>query len=277
MLADVLACLRCPICVQPLAAAKPRALRCARGHSFDIARQGYVHLGVGRVQHGGDSAQMVAARVAFLSAGHYDFLSAGLAAAAREAYPGGLVVDVGAGPGHHLAAVLDAVPSAAGLALDVSKPALRRAARAHPRAAAALCDAWRPLPIADASAGVLLNVFAPRQGAEFHRVLRPDGVLLVVTPTGEHLGELVDALGLLRVDAEKEARVAATLTDRFAPAGERRAVATLRLDHAAVAALVAMSPSARHTDPDALQTRIAALPEPVTVTAAVRLAAYRPR
>ena len=56
-------------------------------------------------------------------------------------------------------------PDAVGLALDVSKPALRRAARAHPRAAAALADTWQRLPLADASTAVLLNVFAPRNGA----------------------------------------------------------------------------------------------------------------
>ena len=47
-------------------------------------------------------------------------------------------------------AVLAALPDAVGLALDVSKPALRRAARAHPRAAAALADTWQRLPLADA-------------------------------------------------------------------------------------------------------------------------------
>jgi 23S rRNA (guanine745-N1)-methyltransferase len=55
----------------------------------------------------------------------------------------GLVVDVGAGTGHHLAAVLDALTAHHGVALDVAKAAARRAARAHPRAAAVVCDVWR--------------------------------------------------------------------------------------------------------------------------------------
>ncbi|WP_432959018.1 methyltransferase domain-containing protein [Micromonospora haikouensis] len=191
------------------------------------------------------------------------------------AYP--LVVDAGAGTGRHLAAVLAALPDAVGLALDVSKPALRRAARAHPRAAAALADTWRRLPLADGSVSVLLDVFAPRNGAEFRRVLHPAGVLLVVTPAEDHLAELVDALGLLKVDPDKADRVAGSLADHFDRAAESVLRARLELTGPEVATLVGMGPSARHTDPAVLAARIAALPEPVGVTLAVRLGVYRPR
>src|SRR2546429_3123925 len=212
MLADVLPYLRCPLCRRELVELDA-ALRCPQGHSFDRAKQGYVHLTPNRVAHTGDSAPMVEARSGFLAAGHYDFIARALV----DALPpvAGLVVDVGAGTGYHLAAVLDAHPDAVGLAVDVSKPALRRAARSHPRAGAVLGDAWSGLPVADRAATVLLAVFAPRNGREFARVLAPDGVLLVVTPTGDHMGELVSALGLLTVDPAKEERVAAGLAPWF--------------------------------------------------------------
>jgi 23S rRNA (guanine745-N1)-methyltransferase len=56
------------------------------------------------------------------------------------------------------------VPSraAAGLALDVSAVALKRAARAHRRLGAAVWNLWEPWPVASGSAAVVLNVFAPR-------------------------------------------------------------------------------------------------------------------
>ena len=38
-----------------------------------------------------------------------------------------------------------------------------------------------------------------------------------------------------------------------------------------------MTPSARHQAPSALANAVNALPAPVTVTAAVRVTAYRPR
>ncbi|MGC4804477.1 putative RNA methyltransferase [Micromonospora sp. DT233] len=301
--------LRCPVCAEPLAevtAGTARALRCPRRHSFDVARQGYVNLLAGRAPHVGDTAEMVAARADFLAAGHYDVVSAALAAAARDAirgphapdptdaadpadaaeparvagaalgaYP--LVVDAGAGTGRHLGAVLAALPDAVGLALDVSKPALRRAAKAHPRAAAALADTWQRLPLADASTAVLLNVFAPRNGAEFRRVLHPAGALLVVTPTGAHLAELVDALDLLRVDPAKADRVAGSLAAHFEQVTETLLRARLELTRPEVATLVGMGPSAWHTDPAVRAARIAALSEPVAVTLAVRLTVHRPR
>ncbi|MBM0235782.1 23S rRNA methyltransferase, partial [Micromonospora sp. STR1_7] len=186
-------------------------------------------------------------------------------------------VDAGAGTGRYLAAVLAALPDAVGLALDVSKPALRRAARAHPRAAAALADTWQRLPLADGSTAVLLNVFAPRNGPEFHRVLDPAGTLLVVTPAADHLTELVDALDLLRVDPDKADRVAASLGKHFTPVSSTVHRAELALTRTEVATLVGMGPSAWHTDPGALAARVAALPEPVRVTVAVRLDAHRPR
>src|SRR3954453_17777493 len=192
MIDGALPYLRCPVCRESLSRAG-QALRCARGHSFDMARQGYADLSAGRMPHVGDSAQMVADRAAFLAAGHYDFIAQALADAAE----GDFVLDAGTGTGNYLARVLDALPGAAGLGLDVSKPALRRAAKAHPRAAAVLADLWRPLPVADQAASVILDVFAPRNGAEFRRVLRPDGKLLVVTPGPDHLGELVTPYGMI--------------------------------------------------------------------------------
>ncbi|MER7168240.1 putative RNA methyltransferase [Micromonospora sp. NPDC000207] len=312
----VVARLRCPVCAEPLTevtAGTSRMLRCPGRHSFDVARQGYVNLLTGRAPHVGDTSEMVAARDDFLAAGHYEPLSAALAAAATTAlhrlpytpdptntphpvdradptntshpmnraepmdgaYP--LVVDSGAGTGRHLAAVLAALPGAVGLCLDVSKPALRRAARVHPRATAALADTWQRLPLADGAVAVLLNVFAPRNGAEFRRVLHPEGTLLVVTPAGDHLIELVGPLGLLRVDPTKADRVAESLSAHLTEVDVTPLRHRLHLTHAEVATLVGMGPSARHLAPARLTERIAALPDPVEVTLAVDLTVHRPR
>ncbi|WBB56436.1 putative RNA methyltransferase [Verrucosispora sp. WMMD573] len=288
MHSDVVARLRCPVCQDPLAevvTGGSRALRCPRRHSFDIARQGYVNLLTGRAPHNGDTTEMVTARTDFLAAGHYDVISDALAAATDTAlaavpdpavpgaYP--LVVEAGAGTGRHLAAVLAAVPAAVGLALDISKPALRRAARAHPRITAALADTWQRLPLADASTALLLNVFAPRNGAEFRRVLAPGGRLLVVTPAADHLTELVSALGLLRVDPAKADRVAASLAGHFTEESTTVHRQELTLSGPEIATLVGMGPSAWHTDPAGLAARIRTLGEPVPVTVAVRLGTYR--
>jgi 23S rRNA (guanine745-N1)-methyltransferase len=259
------------VCGLPLTVRTP-ALTCTNSHSFDVARQGYVQLSAGPLSHAGDTPDMVRSRQDFLARGHYDFISAALAAAAD---PGAeLVVDAGAGTGRHLAAVLAALPGAVGVALDASKAALRQAARAHPRIGAVRCDVWRELPLAGDRADLVLDAFAPRHGAEFARVLRPAGTLLVVTPTAGHLHELVDALGLLRVDPDKEERVATGLAPWFRQDRLEVLDRTLELDRAEVATLVGMGPSAWHAEPARLAEAIAGLAEPVRVTASVRLGGY---
>lgn len=273
MLTDVLAYLRCPRCDGGLVL-EGNSLRCGLRHTFDIARQGYADLAAGPLRHG-DTATMVAARETFLAAGGYGFLTTALAGAV--AGRAGLVVDVGGGTGYHLAGLLDALPAAVGLVVDASKPALRRAARAHPRIAAVRADTWRRLPVADHAAAVLLNVFAPRNGEEFHRVLSPDGLLLVAIPMPDHLAELrALAIRLLQVDPGKPARTAASLAGRFREVGTAIHTRRLSLPRPLVGALVAMGPSAAHTDPAALDRAIAELADPFWVTAAIRVTTYAP-
>ncbi|WP_432493432.1 putative RNA methyltransferase [Kineococcus auxinigenes] len=264
--------LRCPVCGQPLAA-HARRLVCPAGHSADVARQGYVNLTGGGRAHPGDTAGMVAARERFLAAGHYAPVAAELARLAAELAPGaGRVVDVGGGTGYHLAHVLDALTGADGVCLDTSAPALRRAARAHPRAAAVGADVWRPLPLADGCADLVTTVFAPRGTAEVTRVLRPGGTWVVLTPLPAHLGEVRAVLGMLGLDERKDERLAVELAG-LVPAAVRELSVLRPLGREALRDLVLMGPSAHHVDEAGLDERLAALPEVVDVTVAVRLTA----
>lgn len=271
MLDELLDRLRCPHCGGSLARAGP-VVRCPAGHSFDAARQGYLSLVRGHRRAGGDSAAMVAARERFLTAGHFDPLGAAVAEECERALgAGGCVVDLGAGTGWYLARALDRLPDRAGLALDLSRPALRRAARAHPRAAAVGCDVWGPLPLRDGVAAAVLSVFAPRNGAEIARLLSPDGVLVAVVPDRAHLRELVEPLGLLGVDERKDERLRDRLGTGLELVARRELRWTVQLDHAAARDAAAMGPSAYHVESAALEDRVAALPEPLGVTASVSL------
>ena len=280
MLADVLGCLICPNCGAGLADAGG-AVRCANGHAFDVARQGYVNLLPGGARTGtADTAEMVEARDWFLGTGCYEPIARAVARAATGSGAGdvaGCVVDVGAGTGYYLAAVLEALPEHDGLALDLSKYAARRAARAHPRIGAAVCDTWKALPVREGSAALVLDVFAPRNPAEFARILGRDGVLVVVTPTTDHLRELVTSLGLLTVDEDKPARLEAALGERFEAAHRTEVTEAMSLTRDEVAALVGMGPSAWHADDEDLDAGIDALPEPLLVTLSVVVSAFRAR
>jgi 23S rRNA (guanine745-N1)-methyltransferase len=271
------ALLACPVCGAGLSATAD-GLRCAAGHSFDRARQGHVTLlPPGHRPPSGDTAAQVADRVAVLDAGTYAGITAALTTALLADGPPGSLLDLGGGTGHHLAAVLDRLPEAAGVLLDSSPYAARRAAKAHPRALAVVADTWARLPVRDAAVDRVLVVFAPRNGPETARVLRPvSGRLVVVTPAADHLGELVGRLGLLRVDPDKGARTASSLEPHLRQVAAAAHREELTLDHAAVRTLVGMGPHARHLAPDELAARVAALPEPVRVTAAVDVTTWAP-
>ncbi|MEU7048720.1 putative RNA methyltransferase [Streptomyces eurythermus] len=273
--------LRCPHCSGTMTM-DGTTLRCGSGHDFDVAKQGYVNLLRGAVKFSADTAGMVAARADFLAGGHYAPIAESLTALARETAPEpvdgdpGCVVDIGGGTGYYHAHVMAELAGSEGILLDISKFAARRAARAHPRISAVVADAWDRLPFGDGVASVVLNVFAPRNPAELRRILRPEGVLLVVTPHPGHLRELVDSLGLLRVDEQKDERLADRFAAHFTEVARERARSTMALDHKALPRLVGMGPNAWHQDGGLLEERIARLPEPCDVTLSVTLTAYRP-
>lgn len=276
MLADIVGYLRCPHCSRDLELARG-AVGCAAGHTFDVARQGYVSLLRGGPRAArGDTTGMVAARSAFLARGHFDPLGEALAAAAGRVGGDGCVVDLGAGTGWQLARVLDTLTARHGVALDVSAPALRRAARAHARIGAVGCDVWGPLPVRDRVAGLVLNVFAPRNGAEIARLLAPRGSLLVVTPTTRHLQELVEGMGLLSVDSRKQERLDRELAGHFRVAHAELREWEMTLSRADLEAVVAMGPSAVHLDPGTLRRRVASLPERMEVSASVTMSVCEP-
>jgi 23S rRNA (guanine745-N1)-methyltransferase len=280
VLDDVIDLLRCPHCRSALER-EGSSVACPRGHSFDVARQGYLSLLPGDARRGtADSAARVAARADFLARGHFDRLATALAdTCANVLAPGssGAVVDLGAGTGWYLARVLDRLGDRPGLAIDLSKHALRRAAGSHARAGAVAADAWRPVPVRDGIAALVLSVFAPRDGAEVARILRPGGALVVAGPTGRHLGELVAELGLLAVDERRQERLDEKLAPHLEPAGGTELEWTLALDGRDVRNVVAMGPSALHVEPAALEEAIAGLGEPVEATASVAVSLFTAR
>jgi 23S rRNA (guanine745-N1)-methyltransferase len=218
---------------------------------------------------------MVSARQTFLMAGHYVPMAQALkAVTVRHALNSSFVFEAGAGTGYYIAGVLDALPLACGLALDLSTNAARRAARAHPRLSAIVADAMNGLPLKDESADLALSIFAPRPARELARTLRTGGKLIVAVPTQAHLEEVRKSLRLLNVDPEKEVRLATSLSPWFQQVEVKSVRWGMMLERPVVAALASMGPSARHIYPAALQELVARLPTLSQVTGSVDLRVY---
>ncbi|MBN8866911.1 MAG: methyltransferase domain-containing protein [Solirubrobacterales bacterium] len=260
----------CPHCGGDLRENKG-SLICSRGHTANIARQGYVSL-LGRDSgtHTADSAEMVAARERFLDGGHFEPLAEALVAASEGA-PEGAVVDLGCGTGHYLGKVLEALPDRVGIGVDNSKFAARRAAKIVPRAGVLVADIWDEIPIRDGAAGLMLNVFSPRNGEEMERILAPGGRLVVVTPQAGHLAELIERFGMISVDPEKEERLERSLGPLADGAESRELEWTMNLGRDQVRDLIEMGPSAGRMGGAEMDSALQELAEETAVTAAVTI------
>ncbi len=188
----------CPLCASPLERVEKRYL-CPRGHSFDLAREGYVNLLPPNRRHSrepGDDKLMVAARTRFLEGGWYGPLRESLSAlAAPSIRPGAAFLDAGCGEGWYTEPLSRAFLAGGGRAagVDLSRTAVRRAARRCPGAETAVASVYR-LPLADASTDLLLCCFSPLAAEEFRRVLRPGGRFLYAVPGPRHLWEMKELL-----------------------------------------------------------------------------------
>ena len=185
--------LLCPVCGAELNRLDNRYV-CPRGHSFDIARQGYVNLLAVQQKHSrnpGDTREQVLSRREFLEAGFYAPIAQTLIDTAKGLGISGPVLDVGCGEGYYSARLAQAL-GAPLTGLDISKEAVRCAAGKY-KGAQWLCATASHIPVADGSAALLTSLFALTAPEEFHRVLEQDGYFFQVLATQDHL------LGLKRI------------------------------------------------------------------------------
>lgn len=177
----------CPLCGEQLNR-QERTFLCPKGHSFDVARQGYVNLLTVQQKHSlapGDTRQQVLSRRAFLEAGYYAPIAQALVDAAKQYGADGPILDVGCGEGYYSARLSQAL----GLSLtglDISKEAVRCAAAKY-KDAQWLCATAAHIPVADHTAGLLTSLFALTLPEEFHRVLKPGGLYFQVLAAEDHL------------------------------------------------------------------------------------------
>jgi 23S rRNA (guanine745-N1)-methyltransferase len=164
---------------------------CARGHSFDVARSGYINLlqpQERRSKHPGDTPEAVAARRRLHDRGVTGPLLEGIAEII-DAGSSDVVLDAGCGDGFYLGNLRERFGFEAH-GIDISTRAVDAAARRYPKCQWVVGNADRFLPYADASFSLVLSITARMHSAEFRRVLKNDGRLLVAIPGADDLIEL---------------------------------------------------------------------------------------
>lgn len=174
-------------CRLPLARGE-RSWTCAAGHTFDVARSGYVNLlqpQDRKSKNPGDTLEAVQGRRRLHDSGATQPLLAGirdlLQPSASEA-----ILDAGCGEGFYLGSLA----GTNGHGVDISIPAIDAAAKRYPGPQWVVANADRLLPYRDASFDSAMSITARMHVAEFERVLRPGGKLLVAVAAPDDLIEL---------------------------------------------------------------------------------------
>jgi 23S rRNA (guanine745-N1)-methyltransferase len=227
--------LLCPVRDCHLALARPvggedaRRLLCPRGHSFDIARSGYINLlqpQERRSKQPGDTAAAAAARRRLHDRGVTEPLLHAIAEM-MAASPTDIVLDAGCGDGFYLGS-LARLAGFDAHGVDISTPAVDAAARRYPGCEWIVSNADRFLPYADSSFSIVLSITARMNSGEFRRVLRAGGRLIVALPAPDDLVELRGA------GRDRVARTVETFARDFTLADRRRITTSANLDAAAV-------------------------------------------
>lgn len=189
----------CPVCKKRLKKLD-NVWHCQNGHSFDIARKGYVNLlttSKRNPKNSGDNAEMVKARTRFLDKNYYLPLAQRIAQVASEQFDGyksPIVIDSGCGEGFYTCVYAKALPCARLFGIDISKTAVAHCmTRVHldglTNCEFAVASSFE-LPFHSESADMVISTFAPVSNDEYARVLKKGGKLIVVSPSAKHLFEL---------------------------------------------------------------------------------------
>lgn len=189
----------CPICQNPLIQHLPsRGYYCSNKHHFDLAKEGYLNLLPAqhkKSKEPGDSRAMMRARRNFLEAGFYQPMAQALANIIKqhlsEITPMH-ILDVGCGEGYYCRQIETCIEPLESIDLhgiDIAKNAILAAAKKQSSARFIVASS-KSMPYTDQYFDLVLRVYAPCNDQEITRALKPNGLLLIVTPGPRHLWQL---------------------------------------------------------------------------------------
>ena len=180
----------CPICQDNLTLVET-SLKCSNRHSFDLAKFGYVNLAPQIKQSANYDKENFQNRQQILEAGFYQAILETISALLARLETAKTILDIGCGEGFYSRKLQESHSEKTFYAFDISKDSVQIAAKSEPNWAVNwfVGDLAR-LPIKDASMDILLDIFSPANYGEFRRVLSPNGILIKVVPTENHLKEI---------------------------------------------------------------------------------------
>lgn len=250
--------------------------KCDAGHSFDIARQGYVNFLTNQTFiKNADSAAMVEARQKMHARPFFQNLAQRIAQVCGDlcgdiSVP--VIIEPGGGTGFYARAATQVASSSVAISFDISVHAAKVCARQSNRIAAVVTDVWQPWPICENSADIVLSVFSPRNFAETERVLKSGGTLVVAAPEDHHLVELRSQFNALSIQHDKGETISAALGN-FSKIDHFVYHSKELLDGQAMYETLLSGPNGHHLQPKDMEAILQS--EPLDVTHSVSISIWK--
>lgn len=234
-----------------------KSMACQNRHTFDISKEGYVNLLVSRKRFKetvGDTREMLDARERFLQKGFYNPLLKKINEIIISHFTSKLpyishILEPGTGIGFYLEQTAREIEKKFPnkifhyFGTDISKEAIKHAARKRRNLSLAVADSYANLPFQDNSIAVILNIFSPRNLEEFQRVLEKKGLLIIVIPTETHLHELIETFGLLNIEKEKNENIREIYDKQFHFINNYNTSYNMPLDRESIKEIIQMGPN----------------------------------
>lgn len=239
----------CPICQNPLLQHLPsKGYYCSNKHHFDLAKEGYLNLLPAhhkKSKEPGDSRAMMRARRNFLEAGFYQPMALAITQVIDKHIPANAtmhILDVGCGEGYYSRQIEACTKHPNNIDLhgiDIAKNAIFAAAKKQTNARFIVASN-KSMPYASQYFDLLLKVYAPSNDKEIIRLLKPNGLLLTITPGPRHLWQLKEFI----YQKVKEHTVEVSLPEGFTQTESQRISYTIQPDQEQRMALLQMTPFA---------------------------------
>ncbi len=250
----------CPLCEKLLLPhMSGKEYFCENNHHFDLAKEGYLNLLPVQAKGSkdpGDNREMIRARNSFLEAGYYDPLAKVLVetiGSLRKNNQKMTLLDLGCGEGYYSRQIERRYRKNVQVelhGLDIAKNAIRAAAKKQANAKFIVASSNKP-PYPDQYFDLVFRIYAPSNGQQLKRIIKPDGALLIATPGPRHLWQLKELI-YKKVNEHSQAP---NFPEGFELMSSQRINYKITPDQDERMALLQMTPFAWHADEN-IQKRI---------------------
>jgi len=236
----------CPICKENMHIDKNINFTCQNGHTYDIAKQGYIHFLHKSVPSSYDKALFQARQFILSQTALYQSVTDEVVQLIQQFtdIKNPIIVDMGCGEGSHLANVCQKLSSqSVGIGFDISKEAIMMATNYNDIILTSVADIAN-VPLQAAQTDVVLNVLSPSNYKEFNRITHDDSIIIKVIPNENYLREIREQLFSVQEEQQTYSNEAVVerFRDTYHTIAEKRIRHKQRVDDSTLQNLINMTP-----------------------------------